>query len=147
MKKEQFLTLLNKIKNSVNETPLSTWPGNITGEMASNLDTLSKLEFNTNKCNIILWTDWSVRKLCIKFKVNNNSIESYYPIPRWGLRWTSPVWRSWRSVSKLIYKKHKKVEELKREKYSEEQIETFNNFFYNSFPEEIDDILFNKDDD
>jgi hypothetical protein len=94
-----------------------------------------------------MWTDWSVRKLCVKFKVNNGVIESYHPIPRWGFRWTSPVWRKWKSLSKLINKKHKRVEELKREKYSEEQIEAFNNFFYNSFPEEIDDILFNKDDD
>jgi hypothetical protein len=147
MKKEQFLTLLNKIKSSVDDTPLSEWPGSVTCEMTQDMTTLTKLEFNTNKCHIIMWTDWSVRKLCVKFKVNSSVIESYYPVPRWGLRWTSPVWRSWKSLSRLINKKHKKVEELKREKSSEEQIEIFNNFFYNSFPEEIDDILFNKDDD
>ena len=147
MNKEHYLTLLNKIYNSIDKTLLSEWPGNFSCEMNQSMDTISKLDFNTNKCNIIMWTDWSVRKLCVKFKVNNGVIENYHPIPRWGLRWTSPVWRKWKNLSRLINKKHKKVEELKREKYSEEQIEEFNNFFYNSFPEEIDDILFNKDDD
>lgn len=147
MRKEQFLTLINKIKSSVNKTSLSEWPGNITCEMTPDWSVLSKIEYHTTRCSIFVWTDYSVRKLWVRFKVNNNIIENYYPLPHWGLKWTSPVWRNWKSLSKAITTKHKKVEKLKQEKQAEEQIETFNNLFYNSFPEEIDDIFFNKDDD
>ena len=147
MRKEQFLTLLKKIKSTVDDTPVYQWPGNITCEMTSNFSVLSKIEYITTRCSIFIWTDYSVRKLCVKFRVNNNVIENYYPLPRWGLKWTSPVWRKWIILSKAILSKHKKAEKLKREKFTEEQIEVFNNLFYNSFPEEIDDIFFNKNND
>lgn len=147
MKKEQFLTLLSKMRTSVDNMPLSEWPGSLIIENTHNFSTLLKVELVTSRCTITMWTDYGVKKLFVRFKVNKNIIESWYPVPPYGLRWTSKVWRKWSSLSETIIKKHKAVEKIKSSKQMEEQIEVFNNLFYNSFPEEIDDILFNKKDD
>lgn len=146
MEKEQFLAVLRKVHASVDSMSLSEWPGSLTGEYTTNFSSLLKVELTTPRCTIVMWTDYSVKKLCITFRVNNNIIQSHYPVPAYGLRWTSKVWRRWISLSKAIIKKHKAVEKMRSSKQMEEQIEVFNNLFYNSFPEEIDDILFNKND-
>lgn len=147
MKKEQFITVLNKITASVNNMPISEWPGSLTCECNHSFSSMTKIELATPRCTITMWTDYAIKKLCVRFKVNNNMIESFYPVPHYGLRWTSKVWRKWASLSKTIINKHKASEKIKSSKQMEEQIEVFNNLFYNSFPEEIDDILFNKNDD
>lgn len=146
MRKEQFLTLLNKIEDTVDQTALTEWPGNITCEMTTSMKSISKIELNTKRCNIFIWLSYASTHLCVKFKVGSNYIENSYKLPMYSLKWTSPVWRKWCRLAKVIAKKHNKAEKMKHEKKTEEQIEVFNNLFYNSFPEDIDDIFFNKDD-
>ena len=77
----------------------------------------------------------------MQFKVGTNVITTYYSLPNILLRWTCPAWRAWNSLSSKVTKAHKDSIDFKAKKEVEEQISTFNELYYFSFPEEIDNIL------
>jgi hypothetical protein len=147
MKKDQLLTLLSKIRNHIDHTNLTEWPAGMIYEMRDRGRTLHRIDFNTKRCNIYIRLDLFNDKIYVKFEVGNNFIESYHKLPMYGLKWTSLIWRQWRKLSIAIAEKDEKAEKVKQDKKNEEQIEMFNNLFYSSFPEEIDDIFFKKDND
>ena len=149
MKKDQLITLLEKIRGHIDNTNLLEWPApaGILYEMRNNSSVLCRIDFSTKRCTIYIRVDLFSRKMYVKFEVGNNSIDSYHKLPVYGFMWTSQIWRLWCKLSKLIAKKGEKAEKVKQDKKNEEQIEMFNNLFYNSFPEDIDDIFFKKDND
>jgi hypothetical protein len=147
MKKDQLITLLEKIRSHIDSTNLLEWPAGMLYEMRDSGDTLYRIDFSTKRCTIYVRADLFSRRMYVKFEVGNNSIESYHKLPMYGFRWTSPIWRRWCKLSTLIAEKGEKAEKVKQDKKNEEQIEIFNNLFYSSFPEDIDDIFFKKDND
>lgn len=147
MKKDQLITLLEKIRSHIDNTNLLEWPAGMLYEMRDSGDVLYRIDFSTKRCTIYVRADLFSRRMYVKFEVGNNSIESYHKLPMYGFRWMSPIWRRWRKLSTLIAEKGEKAEKVKQDKKNEEQIEMFNNLFYSSFPEDIDDIFFKKDND
>ena len=147
MKKDQLITLLEKIRSHIDNTNLIEWPAGMLYEMRDSSDVLYRIDFSTKRCTIYLRADLFSRRMHVKFEVGSNHIESFHKLPMYGFRWTSPIWRRWCKLSTLIAEKGEKAEKVKQDKKNEEQIEMFNNLFYSSFPEDIDDIFFKKDKD
>jgi hypothetical protein len=145
MQREQLLIILNRMMSTLEDTDIKKWPGQFNYDLTHDIKRVHRLELITKKCSMCIWHDTSSNKLGIQFKVGSNVITSHYKLSGILTRWTCPVWRTWSTLSKRVTKAHKDNTDLKIKKEIEEQISTFNDLYYFSFPEEIDNILLDED--
>lgn len=146
MQKEQLLIILNKMMSTLDDIDIKKWPCQFNYDLTHDLKRVYRLELVTKKCNMCIWHDLHANKLGIQFKVGNNVITSHYKLPNIFKRWLCPVWRTWKTISTRVTKAHRDSLDIKAKKEVEEQISTFNDLYYFSFPEEIDNILLDEDD-
>jgi hypothetical protein len=145
MQREQLLMVLGRMISSLEDTNIKKWPGQFNYDLTHHDKKIHRLELITKKCSMCIWCDTN-NKLGIQFKVGNNVINSHYKLPNVFTRWACPVWRTWNTLSKRVIKAHRQSLDIKAEKEVEEQISVFNDLYYFSFPEEIDNILLDEDD-
>jgi hypothetical protein len=147
MQRDQLMIILNKMTTTLKDLDIKKWPGEFNYDLAYNSLRVHRLELINKRCNMLVWHDRHDNKLGVQFKVGSNVITTYYSLPNILLRWTCPAWRTWNSLSNKVTKAHKDSIDFKAKKEVEEQISTFNELYYFSFPEEIDNILLDDESD
>lgn len=141
MNAKQLLTLMNRIDREVD----SEIEDIRTNKGPEPIDCKIQFGFDSDKVNKVIYINgaYSVKieyhsyrsTLSVEFKNGKINIAGIqYKIRQDILRWLSPVWRKWNSMSKKIYKAHK--EGRKRRDYQE-----FNKAYYECFSEELDSII------
>jgi hypothetical protein len=141
MQREQLMIILNKMTNTLKDSDIKKWPGEFNYDLTYDTRKVYRLELVNKRCNMLVWHDTHDNKLGVQFKVGSNVITTFYSLPYILLRWSCPAWRAWKSLSSKVTKAHNDSINFKAKKEVEEQISTFNELYYFSFPEEIDNIL------
>lgn len=139
MEKQQIVTLLDKIIETVDRQKVENWPSNINYEICFNEIKVGKIDLHIKRCHVCVWE--MSDGLGIVFKVGTNSINRAYDRSNFILTLFCPVWQRWRKLKKKVLAMHKLHRKYTAQKLVNEQVEVFNSLYYSQFPDEIDDIL------
>lgn len=145
--KDQVNALFNKIDEVVDSiNTQEEWPQNIKCEMLWGSNKVISLNVVIKRCHITIINKED--RLYIEFKVGTHYIHGNHHFPGFFKKWLLPgVWRRWRKISNKLLKKHKEYIDNVNNKALEAQRQAFNDMYYTQFPEDIENILLDREED